>query len=184
MMLRLFNDVGEYVNDVAMTAGGARYGEPFIRSVWQNKNVFNNIGFDYTVDSEALDRLYAVMRHIWRDKALSLSVFSWQYMENGKPKSSLSRAINRVAEWKPDIIGAHDLREVPGAARKARWDAMAETGVPMYFQTAAPARIGDWTAALEIGKQYGASSIELPHSFDAWDYERLGDFAWDFTVPT
>ena len=180
MMLRVYNEVGMFVTDVAQSGGGTRYSEPFIRSVWHNKEVFNQIGFDFGVDEKALNRFQALMTRIWRHKQLSMSVLAWQYMEGGKPKASMDRSIAAVMRWNPDSIGAHDLREVPGAARLARWDSMYATGIPMYFQTASPQRIGDWEKALSTGLLYNAQNIELPWNFTTYDYQTLAKYAWAY----
>jgi len=185
MMLGLHDNVGEHVTEVAQSGGGTRWSEPFIRSVWSNKDTFNDIGFDFAVDERALNMFYALMREIWAEKTLVVSVFSWQYMEDDRPKSSIDRSIEAIERWQPDLIGAHDLRENPGASRLEHWDKMKATGIPLYFQTAQPDStvkeyIGDWTKALDYGLEYGALNIELPRTFNRWDYDTLGEYAWSY----
>jgi len=57
---------------------------------------------------------------------------------------------------------------------------MEATGIPLYFQTASPTRIGDWEKALQTGLSYGARNIELPYNFETYDYGTLGDFAAEY----
>ena len=42
-----------------------------------------------------------------------LSVFPWQYMENGRPGSSIDRTFAFIEEYGPDLIGTHNLRAEP-----------------------------------------------------------------------
>ncbi len=178
MMRVVAHAAGSRVDVVAQTGGGTVYGEPFIRSPWQNRGVYNEIGFDLDVDTTALDRFNVVIREVWDSHRIAQSVFPWQYVDNGTPGQSLAYALDATKRWQPDVAGSHDLRETPGVVRRQTWDEIAALGIPTYFQTAHPGKIGDWEKALDWAVGYGAEYVELNRGFTSYDFAQLGGYAW------
>ncbi len=178
MMRVVEQGIGNLVEVVAQTGGGTVYGEPFIRSVWQNKDMYNRIGFDLTVDRTALDTFNDIVRKVWKGQQIAQSMFQWQHMADGQPRQSLDLSLEATARWQPDLVGAHDLRETPGAPRKEMWDRMAALGLPLYFQTARPSKIGDWRKALDFAVGYDTEYVELNRDLESYDFAELGGYGW------
>ena len=193
MMSYVYNEVGEFVTEICQSGGGFRYSESFIRGVWaklddgslRNQDTFNEIGFNFDVDREALSRFNTIMSSIWFDKPLIQSIFPWQYMEDGRPKSSIDRTFDAIESWQPDVIGPHDIRYPLDPGRQVTYQRMVQTGIRAYGQTSAPNNIGEQYAAIEMGiDTYGMQSIELPYTFKSWDLAELQRLAAMFPEPT
>lgn len=192
MMSYVYNEVGEFVTEICQSGGGFRYSENFIRGVWvkldddslRNQDTFNEIGFNFDVDREALDRFNTIMRSIWFDKPLVQPIFPWQFMEDGRPKSSLDRTFEAIERWQPDVIGPHDIRYPLDPGRQVTYQRMVQTGIRPYGQTSAPNNIGEQYKAVAMGiETYGMQSIELPWDFINWDIVELRKLAAMFPEP-
>jgi len=178
-------EVGEHIAEVRMSGGGTRYGEPFIRSIWANQDALRAVGYTYDIDFEALSNFVTIISCAFPNALMYLSCFPWQSFNSaGNPVASMEATLNAIDAWSIDIVGSHDLREVPGTDRLNTWQALHDTGLPMYFQTAAPARIGDWTKALDYGIQFNARNIELVNAFQDYDYDTLMSYAAIFEAGT
>ncbi|KKL57375.1 hypothetical protein LCGC14_2236010, partial [marine sediment metagenome] len=181
-MLRVVErEVGHLVDVFYQTGGATVYGEPFIRSPWQNKDAYNNLGFDWAVDRSALEALYDIAVRVWPRQRIAVSVFPWQYMKNGQPRSSLGPTSSFILDLMPDLIGANDLRETPGQPRLNTWIWMEQTGIPLFWQTARPPKIGDWRKALEWTIDFGGEYVELNRDFETYDYAELGAWGWELS---
>ncbi len=169
--------VGNVVDVVYQTGGATVYGEPMIRSPWDNQDTYNELGFNKGIDSEVLTQFYNIAKKVWTGSTVAVSVFPYQGMVNGKPNTSLNDTKDMVQEWQPNLAGFNDLREDPGAYRLNSWNWLFNTGIPMFFQTANPTEIGDWRVALDYAVEYGAEYVELNRNYNLYDYKTLGDYA-------
>lgn len=179
LQLRLYNVAHDAVSEVCQTGGGTRYGEIFIRGPWTNKDEYRRLGMDFETDSHALDRFYGIAKNVWHDTPIVVALYKWQFMEDGRPKASMDRAFEAVERWNPDIIGTHNFR-ADYDSDKGVYDEMKATGKRLYYQTAEPARFKDWEGGLKVGLKYGARSVELPHHFRTFDYEKLAELAYQY----
>ncbi len=169
--LRLANLLGPFVDTIHLTGGGTLYAEPFIRSIWANKDTMP-IGGDR--DLEALFRMHVQQQAAWKYNNSALSLHPHQYLNNlGRPRSSLDAAMSHALEVAPTYVGAHNLRENPTSAMLDQWDALAQLPFSVYFQTANPKQIGDWRLAMARGLTYHPQFVELNKDLDTYDVEDM-----------
>lgn len=181
-MLRVVErEIGHLVDVIYQTGGATVFGEPFIKSPWENKDIYNDLGFDWAVDRDALNRFYTIAETVWPRQRVAVSVFPWQYIDtDGRPRSSLNGTKDVIDYWQPDLIGANDLRETPGQDRLDTWIWMEQTGIPLFWQTAQPNKIGDWHKALKWTADFGGEYVELNREFETYDFAELG--AWAYQI--
>jgi len=172
--LRLENMLGVWVDTIHLTGGGTLYAEPFIRSVWANRDTLP-IGIEE--DQAALLRMHKQQTEAWPYGYTALSVHPWQGLSaTGTPISSLPLAVEHALAVKPTYVGAHNLRENPTAAMLAQWDAIKELPFKAYFQTANPTKIDNWVKALDRGMAYEPVFIELNRDLKTYSVEAMVDF--------
>ncbi len=64
------------------------------------------------------------------------------------------------------VLENNSLRSPPLAGYQAMYNHMRALGAPIAFQTAALRRVGDLAATIDLAISLGASSVELPSSYD------------------
>lgn len=156
-----------------VTGGATLYGEPMIRGTASeiNRDWYKAEGIDFEVDSALVWSLLDAQADAW-DGDLYLSLNPWTI--DRWNVDGVGRAVDFASEaYDEGLIqaaGHHNLREEPKAGHTAMWDAWQATGRPVYWQTANPKQIGDWSAALRTAAEDYRAPTHVELNRDWWEY--------------
>lgn len=172
------------VSQVTMSRCSTVFAEPLIRQAADQRNLDNAVAAGYTqaADLQCQKDSMDIMQTTWRNTRVSFAFNPFQAIDETScnPTCKIITPVNRLARTKELIdycraqllnrcvLGNNSLRDNATSTnpQNSEYDEMyahiQSKGSPIYFQTATPAKIGDWAATLQKAIELGANSVELP----------------------
>lgn len=166
-------DAAPEIVQTAVTRCTTIYAEPFLRQGRTAESVRGLLQAGYTAAADEICHREQVDAHqVWQRTRSGLSLNPYQRISLGGDVSPDEAFTERMIDYCRQALASrcvlenHSIR----STGQSRWypklyQAMRAAGVPIAFQTAAPARIGSLMDTLKWAIEQGASSVELPVSY-------------------
>lgn len=182
-------DADPQLREVVAGMCTTNYAEPFIRQFAVASNTVAATGKGYTdaANEGCLRRTVDVVKADWPTTNMAMAFNPYQSVTaRGSTDKTAATATQSVVV--PRQIATYCLQQLgtrcvlgnnsmKGGSRGTSYDAlyamMSSLKAPIYIQTAASAKIGQWQQALTAAVQVGALSIELPVGYASWDLTTL-----------
>jgi hypothetical protein len=173
--------------DVAISRCTTAYAEPFLRQASQSENRVALLAAGYTTEADKRCHREQVVSHgrLWVRTRSSMA-FSPVFQTVNPDGSFVADAafpvemmdFMRAALGERAVLGNNSLSEsrIGSADYGGLYAAMVERGGPLYWQTAAVVRLGDWRFVLGWAADHGANYVELPAGYQNWPLNELAVF--------
>jgi hypothetical protein len=176
------------VAEVVMSGCMTLFAEPLLRGNLTSQSLrdLTSAGLNVERDQACLRR--AVHAHeAWKRTASSLALNPFQRVAaDGSIGRDIAFALE-LARVCRDALGSrcllqnNSIRWPPIDEYADLYAGMERLGPPIAFQTAAPARIGDWSRTLRWAAAHGARSVEVSRDYGTYDPARLAQIAQELS---
>ena len=161
------------------------YAEPFVRQTGDPPTVraLLDAGFTAEADRRCLEEQVDAHR-VWGRTRTSVAFNPYQRIEadattstDGKLTASMMLYCRRLLGPRC-VLENNSIRWPPlGRAYDEMYSTMRRLGPPISFQTATPARIGDWRLTLDWAARQGANYVELNGEYPSYPSDELADLS-------
>lgn len=160
------------IREVVISQCTTVFDEPFRRQVpnQASLNAWLSAGYTMAAD-EACQKAEIDAHQVWKMTSSDLTLNQFMpvvanqshYVDLSFPESIMQYCRQQLGVR--CVLENNSLKSQPSKNLGLLYEAMQAMGGPITFQTASNANVGDLKAAVELGAQLGAESIELPMSY-------------------
>jgi hypothetical protein len=160
------------VREVVISRCTTFFAEPFIRDKGDKPTVANLLGAGFTVAADLACHQQEIAAHkVWQQTRSDLELNPYQNITKKGAKSVDEAFTESMMRMCRSTLGRRCVLENNSLASPPKYPAvyaaMKALGAPISFQTATANKIGDLQAALHDAVSIGASSVELPGSYES-----------------
>lgn len=155
--------------------------EPYYRQWQKDFNIRSLLSAGYTSEADDTCHEEEILSHdVWTTTRSGLAVSPfWRLAGSGRttwdePYTEEMMAFCRSVLGPRCVLENYSLRwPLLSGLYDQLHAGMEQMGAPLAFQTANPAKVGDWYAALNWAADIGTNSVELNHAYPTYDLGKL-----------
>lgn len=182
------------VSEITLAMCTTTYSEPLIRQARaaENKVRAGQAGYTYRADYDCQKHNIDLFdtrsdsssaAHLFANTRVHFALNPFQGFSPPRGRGGIDDTIQLMRYCRQTlgprcVLSNHSIRwPLLGGNYKTLYENMKKAGPPLSFQTAVPAKIGDWQKTLQWAIDQKAVSIELNSGYDVYDQATLANFA-------